>query len=59
MALVRYDTGGAPDMTFGGGDGIVTTTVGTQAEARALVQQANDGKLVIAGKAVVSGKNRC
>jgi uncharacterized delta-60 repeat protein len=58
VALVRYDGTGAPDMTFGGGDGIVTTTVGTQAEARGLVQQASDGKLVIAGKAIVSGKNQ-
>jgi uncharacterized delta-60 repeat protein len=55
---VRYGTDGTPDATFGGGDGIVTTTVGTQAEARGLVQQASDGKLVIAGRAIISGKNQ-
>jgi uncharacterized delta-60 repeat protein len=58
VALVRYDGAGAPDAAFGGGDGIVTTTVGTQAEARALVGQASDGKLVIAGIAFIAGKSQ-
>jgi uncharacterized delta-60 repeat protein len=58
VALVRYGTDGAPDAMFGGGDGIVTTTVGTQAEARGLVQQTSDGRLVIAGLAFISGKSQ-
>src|SRR5262249_37296030 len=45
----RYGTDGAPDATFNT-TGIVTTPVGsTTAEARGLVQQAADGKLVVAG----------
>jgi uncharacterized delta-60 repeat protein len=57
VALVRYDTGGTPDATFGGGDGIVTTTIGDQSAARGLLQQASDGRLVIAGIAFASGKS--
>jgi uncharacterized delta-60 repeat protein len=49
VALVRYTTGGVPDATFDG-DGIVTTPAGSgDAEGRALIQQAGDGKLVVAG----------
>jgi len=49
IVLVRYDTGGTPDPMFDG-DGIVTTPAGTgNAEARALIRQAADGKLVVAG----------
>jgi uncharacterized delta-60 repeat protein len=49
IVLVRYGTTGAPDTTFNG-TGIVTTPVGMgSADARALVQQASDGKLVVAG----------
>jgi uncharacterized delta-60 repeat protein len=58
IAVVRYDSGGTLDTMFGGGDGIVFTTIGTQAEARGLVQQASDGKLVIAGLAFISGKSQ-
>jgi uncharacterized delta-60 repeat protein len=49
LALARYLANGTLDTTFGTG-GRVTTTVGTSAEARALVRQA-DGKLVVAGRA--------
>src|SRR5262245_8240943 len=49
IVVVRYDTSGMPDTSFNG-TGIVTTPVGMGlAEARALVQQASDGKLVVAG----------
>src|SRR5262249_17165764 len=49
IVVVGYDTSGMPDTSFNG-TGIVTTPVGTGlAEARALVQQASDGKLVVAG----------
>jgi uncharacterized delta-60 repeat protein len=58
VVLVRYDGNGTPDAAFGGGDGIVTTTVGSTAEARAIVQQSSDGKLVIAGIAITSGTSK-
>ena len=48
FALVRYNTDGTPDATFGTG-GIVTTAIGAiDDEAFALAIQA-DGKLVVAG----------
>jgi uncharacterized delta-60 repeat protein len=48
VLLARYGTTGTLDGTFDGGT--VTATVGTDvAEARAIVQQASDGKLVVAG----------
>ncbi len=47
FALVRYNSDGSPDTTFGVG-GTVTTPIGSDAEARAIVQQ-GDGKLVVAG----------
>ena len=49
VVLARYGTGGTLDPMFNG-TGIVTTSIGTaKAEARALIQQAADGKLVVAG----------
>jgi uncharacterized delta-60 repeat protein len=47
FALMRWNTDGTLDATFGG-DGIVTTPIGVAAEPRALVRQP-DGKLVAAG----------
>jgi uncharacterized delta-60 repeat protein len=50
FALVRYATDGSPDAAFGGGDGIVTTPVGSGDDAaEALALQASNGKLVVAG----------
>jgi uncharacterized delta-60 repeat protein len=48
ILVVRYDTSGMPDTSFNG-TGIVTTTVGTSAQANAVVEQAGDHKLVVAG----------
>jgi len=48
FAVVRYDTDGALDPTFGGGMGIVTTVVRGGAYATAAVQQP-DGKIIVAG----------
>ena len=48
IVVVRYDTSGMPDTSFNG-TGIVTTTVGTSAQANAVVEQAGDHKLVVAG----------
>lgn len=54
FALVRYTEAGAPDESFGGGDGIVTTPVvpgtGIRAVAYDVAVQA-DGKIVVAGYA--------
>jgi uncharacterized delta-60 repeat protein len=50
IALVRYETNGNLDMSFNG-TGKVTTAVGSQATALALLQQAGDQKLVISGSA--------
>lgn len=49
VLLARYDTTGMPDATFAGG--VVTKTVGSGAKGYALLQQASDGKLVVAGVA--------
>jgi len=48
FAVVRYDTDGSLDPTFGGGMGIVTTLVRDDAHAKAAVQQP-DGKIIVAG----------
>jgi uncharacterized delta-60 repeat protein len=48
FAVVRYDTDGSLDPTFGGGMGIVTTLVRGDAHATAAVQQP-DGKIIVAG----------
>src|SRR5437870_3324990 len=47
IALVRYDESGHLDRSFGNG-GAVTTAIGAQATARALLLEP-DGKLVVAG----------
>jgi uncharacterized delta-60 repeat protein len=46
--VIRYDSSGTPDPAFDT-DGIVTTTVGATAAAKAIVEQASDHKLVVAG----------
>jgi uncharacterized delta-60 repeat protein len=48
-ALACYDTNGALDTTFGGGDGVVTHTIGTSSIFYALTLQ-TDGKIVAAGE---------
>ena len=51
IALVRYNTDGTLDTTFGGGDGIVTTELGSaEDDAYDVVQQPLDGKLIVVGK---------
>jgi uncharacterized delta-60 repeat protein len=51
VLLARYLPDGRPDPGFGGGDGIVTTDLGTRADgARALVVRP-DGTIVVAGTA--------
>lgn len=48
FALVRFNTDGSLDSTFGT-DGIVTTTVGSGGQAASVAIQQSDGKIVAAG----------
>jgi uncharacterized delta-60 repeat protein len=48
FALVRYNADGSLDESFGGGDGIVTTTVGSEGQGLSVKVQP-DGKIVVAG----------
>ena len=52
FAVARLDTNNVPDPAFGGGDGILLTSVGPQnyAQANAVCVQA-DGKVIAAGEA--------
>ena len=49
FALVRYNADGSLDTSFGGGDGIVTTDIGTFDEGTSVVVQADGGILVAGG----------
>jgi uncharacterized delta-60 repeat protein len=51
FALVRYDANGSLDLTFGGGDGIVTTDIGGNGSGDAInaIHVQGDGKIVAAG----------
>jgi uncharacterized delta-60 repeat protein len=54
VALLRYNANGSLDTGFGGGDGIVTTDIGSSSNyANAVTLQA-DGKIVVAGNAFAS-----
>ncbi len=48
FALWRYNADGTPDVSFGGGDGVVLTDFGGTDVARAVAIQV-DGKIVVAG----------
>ena len=49
IALIRYNADGTLDTSFGGGDGIVTTTVGSGNEAGYSVAVQADGKILVGG----------
>jgi uncharacterized delta-60 repeat protein len=53
VAVVRYDSAGVLDPTFGAG-GIVTTPVGDGSRANAVVLQ-SDGKIVVGGTTTTAG----
>jgi uncharacterized delta-60 repeat protein len=58
LTVVRYNTDGTLDPTFGGGTGTAISTFGDRgAVASALVQQV-DGKLVAAGESTSGGQAR-
>jgi len=48
FAMVRYNTDGSEDYTFGGGSARVTTSIGTTDAGNAVLLQTN-GKIIIAG----------
>lgn len=53
FSVVRYNTDGSLDLSFGGsGTGIRTTPIGTSADGNAIVLQP-DGKIIVAGSALV------
>jgi uncharacterized delta-60 repeat protein len=51
FALARYNMDGTLDHTFGGGDGIVTTNLGTESDQANALAVAPDGTIVVAGAA--------
>jgi len=51
FALARYNMDGTLDHSFGGGDGIVTTNLGTQSDQANALAIAPDGTIVVAGAA--------
>jgi hypothetical protein len=53
-ALGRFNPDGSPDTTFNG-TGLLTTTIGTSADARGVLIQPADGKVVVVGGATVNG----
>ncbi|HSE96999.1 MAG TPA: S-layer homology domain-containing protein [Blastocatellia bacterium] len=57
IGVVRYTTGGAPDITFGGNQGRQIISVGTGLDGGRAVAIQADGKIVVAGFTTVSGSN--
>ena len=49
FALTRYNTDGTLDTSFGGGDGIVTTPMGSSNDAAYGITLQADGKILLAG----------
>ncbi|MEZ5845102.1 MAG: delta-60 repeat domain-containing protein, partial [Hyphomicrobiaceae bacterium] len=49
FALVRYNADGSLDDSFGGGDGIVTTPIGSSHDQAYSVALQSDGRVVVAG----------
>jgi uncharacterized delta-60 repeat protein len=49
FVVARYTTNGALDATFGGGTGLVSTSIGIGGDTAGAVRIQNDGKIVVAG----------
>lgn len=56
FGVVRFNTNGSLDTTFGGGDGHVSTSIGTGNSATKSVRIQNDGKIVVGGSATVNNR---
>ena len=54
IILFRYNTDGSLDTTFGGGDGIVTTSLGTIDDRGVSIEIQADGHIVVGGFTIVS-----
>jgi uncharacterized delta-60 repeat protein len=57
VVVVRWNTDGTLDTSFGGGDGIVTTDVGTGIDVSNDVLLQPDGKIVVGALATLSGND--
>ncbi|QDV70163.1 Bifunctional hemolysin/adenylate cyclase precursor [Rosistilla carotiformis] len=55
FGLVRYNVDGTLDTSFGGGDGVVTTATGSQADIAYSATLQPDGKILLTGFTTVSG----
>ena len=56
-ALVRLDSNGSPDGTFGGGDGVVVTDIGPGADIARSAAIQSDGKMVTGGSSYNGSNN--
>ena len=57
FTLTRYDSDGLLDSTFGGGDGIVTTAIGTGDARGYSIAMQSDGKILVGGYSDGVGKD--
>ena len=51
IALTKFEADGDPDVTFGGGDGVVITDVGGLASGNGVGIQPGTGRIIVAGRA--------
>lgn len=49
FALIRFNSNGSLDTTFGGGDGLITTDFGTDSDKGQGMVLQTDGKIIVAG----------
>ncbi|MCU7863397.1 MAG: DUF4347 domain-containing protein, partial [Candidatus Thiodiazotropha sp. (ex Lucinoma borealis)] len=57
FVLLRYDSTGTLDTTFGGGDGIVTTPIGPGYDSANSVVVQSDGKILVVGRSSNGSNN--
>ncbi|WP_298622295.1 DUF4347 domain-containing protein, partial [uncultured Zoogloea sp.] len=57
FGVVRYNTDGSLDTSFGGGDGIVTTPIGASFDIAQSVAIQSDGKIVVGGYSTNGSNN--
>ncbi|HNL13877.1 MAG TPA: DUF4347 domain-containing protein, partial [Accumulibacter sp.] len=56
FTLTRYNTDGTLDLTFGGGNGFVTTNFGGADDKASAMRIQDDGKIVVVGTATIGGR---
>jgi uncharacterized delta-60 repeat protein len=57
IAVSRLTAGGSPDGSFGGGDGFVTSSISSGADAPAGIALQADGRILVAGRATSATGN--